>query len=41
MDNIATEGNNKDCPHCKNQNSLRPAKDIEIIALGLTVSDYE
>jgi hypothetical protein len=41
MDNIAPEGNNNACPHCKNQKSLRPAKDVEIIELGLTVNDYE
>jgi hypothetical protein len=41
MDNIAPNGNEKDCPHCMSQNSLRPAKDVEIIALGLTVKEYE
>jgi len=39
--NITSGGHNKDCPHCKHQNSLRPSKDFEIQALGLTLKDYE
>ena len=41
LDNIAEGGNNKDCPHCSTKNSLRPAKDFEIINIGLTPDQYE
>ena len=41
LDYIAAEGNDKDCPHCKTKNSLRPAKDFEIINIGLTPDQYE
>ncbi len=41
LDNIANNGNAKDCPHCKQINTLRASKDFELIALGLTPKEYE
>jgi len=41
LDAISQVGDEKDCPHCQKKNSLRPAKDFEVINIGLTPKDYE
>jgi hypothetical protein len=41
MNNILAGDHPNNCPHCKSENSLRPAKDFELQNLGLTAKDYE
>jgi len=40
MDKIS-QADNEVCPFCQEKSTIRPAKDIEIIAIGLTPQDYE
>ena len=41
VETTAINANDKDCPNCKSNNSLRYSKDYELQNLGLTAKDYE